>query len=98
MPIDPASLTLDQLQTLVTRYQERRLTGLPEYAAYVEAFSARAAVGLKIDVTVATIRRAAAKRVFVSYGDIADANGAVWSKVRRLMPKHLDGVLWNATI
>jgi hypothetical protein len=95
MQIDPASLSLDQLQMLIRRYQERGLTDRPEYAAYVEAFSRAGAVGLAMDITIAAIRKAAAKRDFLSYGAIAEANGAPWTKVRRLMPKHLDAVLWK---
>lgn len=95
MQIDPTSLSLDQLQTLIGRYQERGLTDRPEYAAYVEAFSRTGAVGLTMDITIAAIRDAAAKRAFLSYGSLAEANGVSWTKSRRLMPKHLDAVLWK---
>lgn len=46
-----------------------------------------------MQVTINTLIQAARKQDFISYGEVAAANGADWQKVRRLMPKHLDNVL-----
>lgn len=95
MAIDPTAQNAEQLATLIQRYQERGLTARPEYAAYVEAYATKAAPKLKLDTTISAIRRAAQLKEFVSYGDLAKSNGVEWSSVYRLMPKHLDSILWK---
>jgi ribosomal protein S25 len=53
--------------------------------------------GLVFDTTVAAIRAAAAERRFITYGEIASANGVSWSVARRPMNKHLEAVVeWAA--
>lgn len=44
---------------------------------------------LSLEKTYAAIVAAAKDHRFITYADLADANGAPWSKVRRLMPNHL---------
>jgi hypothetical protein len=45
--------------------------------------------GLRFDVSMQTIEKAAQKGRFLSYGELAEANGLDWNKARRLMPGHL---------
>lgn len=53
--------------------------------------------GLIFDITVHAIRAAAAERRFITYGEIASANGVPWSVARRPMNKHLEAVVdWAA--
>ncbi|AOO83098.1 hypothetical protein [Bosea vaviloviae] len=95
MAIDPSAQSAEQLSTLIQRYQERGLTDRAEYAAYVEAYAAKAVPKLKLDTTISAIREAARMKQFISYGDLASSNSVEWSSVRRLMPKHLDSILWK---
>ena len=44
---------------------------------------------LLIPSTTAFIREAARAERFVSYGQVADANGAEWARVRQAMGRHL---------
>lgn len=44
---------------------------------------------LSIPATTAFIREAAHAGRFVSYGQVADANGAEWARVRQAMGRHL---------
>ena len=54
--------------------------------------------GLDPARSVAAIRTAAAARRFLSYGDVAEANGVSWSAARRRMDPHLFGICRNATV
>ena len=45
---------------------------------------------LKPETTYSFIVEAARERRFVSYGQLAEANGTVWPNVRHQMPRHLD--------
>ena len=53
--------------------------------------------GLDPARSVAAIRTAAAARRFLSYGDVAEANGVSWSAARRRMDPHLLGICRDAT-
>ncbi|CAN5407351.1 hypothetical protein BH09PSE1_BH09PSE1_11310 [soil metagenome] len=49
---------------------------------------------LNLDKSIAAILDAAQRAKFISYGDVAKANGIEWSfAMNRLMPKHLDMIL-----
>lgn len=47
--------------------------------------------------SVAAIRAAAATQRFLSYGDVAEANGMAWSEARRRIDPHLFGICRDAT-
>lgn len=49
----------------------------------------RNAPKLKLDTSIDYIRSAAAQRRFISYGELAEANGASWGEVRYPMNEHL---------
>lgn len=52
---------------------------------------------LNVDRSTAAILEAARRGDFISYGDVAKANGFEWSfTMNHLMPKHLDMVLTKA--
>ena len=48
---------------------------------------------LSLDTTYRAILEAARKQRFISYGDLAQANGEAWQKVRRQMPGHLGDLM-----
>ena len=79
---------------MIERYQARGLTSDPQYLAYVDEHGRRAAPGLSADISIKAMRESAQIGLYISYGDVAKANGKDWQKVRRLMPKHLDQILW----
>ena len=47
---------------------------------------------LTVGTTLVLIRAAARSRTYVSYGDVAFANGAEWTRVRRRIGDHLKSV------
>lgn len=71
---------------------ERHWTRLtePQKARYVDLITARnARAGYRLEVSRQVIETAARDRRFVSYKDIADANGVEWSKGRHKIIAHL---------
>ena len=49
--------------------------------------------GLVFDTTIEVIRQAAITGRYISYGEVAEASGAEWNKVRHAMGPHLDSLL-----
>jgi hypothetical protein len=87
--IDVEKLTDDALKNLINNHQKKRATDQPLYAVAVKEMHRRHGGGLDIDRSVAYLNAAASMRRFVSYGELAEANGAVWDKVRYPMNAHL---------
>src|SRR3546814_12491644 len=52
---------------------------------------------LDLQTSYRAILGAARERRFISYGDLAKANGAEWQKVRRAMNRHLSDLVEIAT-
>ncbi|MGL4729850.1 MAG: hypothetical protein ACRCWO_13960 [Bosea sp. (in: a-proteobacteria)] len=94
--IDPSSKSRVELDRMIVRYQAQGLTSDLQYLAYVEEYGRRTAPGLSPDASIAAIRESAQLGRFISYGDVAKASGKDWQKVRRLIPAHLDQILWLA--
>ena len=86
---DVENLSDDHLKNLIKNHQDKRATDRPLYRASVEEMHRRHGGGLDVDRSVAYLREAAAARRFVSYGELAAANGASWDKVRYPMNTHL---------
>jgi hypothetical protein len=86
---DSRTMTDDQLEAVVANHQRLRATDRPLFREAVKELNRRHGGELDLDKTLDFVRRAAAKGRFVSYGDVAKANGANWNKVRRPMNKHL---------
>lgn len=94
--MDMPSLTIAQLRNVVENHERQRAFDRPDYVAALEELQNRQGPHLKIDTTVRSILSAAAERRFISYGDVAKANGCAWQTVRRQIPRHLDLVLGKA--
>lgn len=92
-PIDVTTLTDEQLSTLIENHRVKGATSAPLFVAAVAERQKRGSLGLDLETTVKALARAARQRRFMSYKDVADANGATWNKVRFRMNKHLDDVL-----
>jgi 5-methylcytosine-specific restriction enzyme B len=93
MPIDLDTLSVDQLKNLISNYESEGRTDSAVYQDAISLLDKKVSRGLDLRTTVKTLVAAARNRKFISYGDVAIANGSDWSKVRRLMPIHLDNVL-----
>jgi hypothetical protein len=87
--VDVQRLADEELRNLVTNHQEKRATDRPLFREAVEELHRRHGGGLDVDRSLEFLRRAAARRQFVSYGQLAEANDAVWDKVRYPMNAHL---------
>lgn len=88
-----ADLTVEQLKNLIANHEDKKRTDATLYAEAVEMLQTRQAGTLNIDKTVSCILASAARGEFLTYGDVARANGADWKSVRRPMAQHLDLVL-----
>ena len=93
-PIDVTTLTDEQLSTLIGNHRVKNATAAPLYVEAVAEQHKRGSLGLDLETTVKALAQAARQRRFMSYKDVADANGATWNKVRFRMNKHLDDVLY----
>jgi hypothetical protein len=87
--IDVEKLDDIELRNLIQNHQAERATDLPNYRLAVEEMHRRHGGGLVVETSLACLRQAAAKREFVSYGDLAAVNGVAWDKVRYPMNTHL---------
>ena len=94
--IDVKALTDEGLQTLIKNHQKKAATDAPLYGLAVNEMNRRHGAGLKLETTIAFIRAAAARREFVSYRALAEANGATWEKVRFPMNTDLLAVVDHA--
>ncbi|WP_145998298.1 hypothetical protein [Caulobacter flavus] len=91
-----ADLTNEQLSALIANHQKQGAFDRPLYAEALDELQRRDGPGLDLEVTIKCILGAAAVGSFLSYGDVAKANGCEWNKVRRQIPRHLDRVLAKA--
>lgn len=96
MAIDPTKLDDDGLNNLIRNHLKLRATDRPLYEAAVAEYNRRLGGRLKLDTSIAYLRKAAAERRFVSYGELAEANGAVWDQVRYPMFSHLWAIICHA--
>ena len=94
MAIEVTSLTDEQLSTLIENHRAKSKTTLPLYHDAMAEQQKRGSAGLILETTVKALVHAARQRRFISYKDVATANGAIFNKVRFRMNKHLDDVLY----
>ncbi len=94
--MDVTKLTEQQLKNVIANHQRQMAFDRPEYAAALEELQNRSSPSLDLDTTIRCILKSARDDKFLSYGDVAKANGCDWTKVRRQMPRHLDLVLAKA--
>ena len=96
MAIDVTKLSVEQLRNLIRNHEEGGATDRPIYEEALAEQQKRLAGTLSIDRTVRAILAAGKARKFITYGDLAAANGAKWDEVRYPMFQHLGLVLKHA--
>lgn len=94
--IDVTTLDDRQLTTLIENHRKQGATCKPLYAAAIAEYEARYTPNLRFQTSLAYLVKAASDGRFVSYGELAEVNGAEWSKVRRPMNRHLEALLDHA--
>ena len=90
---DYSEIPTENLKDMVLRHEKKKVTNTPEYRSAVEELARRQSTALKTEVTIAHLIEHARKEEFTSYGAVADANGAEWSKVHWQVTDHLDYIL-----
>lgn len=87
--IDVTKLDDQGLKNLMENHRRLGRTQEPAYGAAAREWNARHGGGLDLETSLAHLRQAAREGRFVSYGELAEANGATWDKVRYPMNAHL---------
>jgi len=86
-----------ELRNLAANYERLGKTDAAEYQAALDELQSRDPLKLNIDRSISAIMAAAKDGRFISYGEVARANGLDWSyALNRQMPKHLDLILAKA--
>jgi len=94
--IDYAAKTDEEITTWVSRLEKAGETRSPLYRRLIEERSSRQPPLLQTEVSLRHLTATARSGKFTTYGDLAAANGAEWSKARHLMNGahgHLDQLL-----
>jgi hypothetical protein len=94
--IDVATLSDDQLKALMENHRRLGATDQPAYGEASREWNRRHGGGLDLETSIAYLRAAAAQRRCVGYGELAQANGAIWDKVRYPMNAHLWALVEHA--
>jgi 5-methylcytosine-specific restriction protein B len=94
--IDVTKLDDQGLKNLMENHRRLGRTEEPAYGAAAREWNARHGGGLNLETSLAYLRQAARERRFVSYGELAEANGASWDKVRYPMNAHLWALVEHA--
>lgn len=92
MPFDPTKLTDAQLQNVIEHGRSNG-TNDERYRAALAEQARRKGKGLDFATTMRVTRNAAAQGRFISYGEVAEANGAPWNQVRYAIGPHLDSLI-----
>ena len=87
-----ADKTVDQLVNIVANHRAAGKTQTDMFAAALRALDARRHKGFDLQTSLDFLIGAARARRFVSYKDVATANGIEWAKARRAISAHLDAV------
>lgn len=93
MPIDPTKLSDEGLQNLIENYRRKKATHEKIYSDAIAEQGRRKGKGLNFETTVRVVREAALRGEFISYGEVAEASGADWKKVRHAIGPHLDDLI-----
>jgi hypothetical protein len=91
---DAAKLSDEQLKNLIDNHRRAGATDRPLYASAMDEFHRRHGGELNLTTTLRYLQAAASEGRFVSYGELAAANGVSWDKVRYPMNTHL-GSWWT---
>lgn len=94
--VDVTKLDDQGLKNLMENHRRLRATKKPLYGEASREWNRRHGGGLNLDTSIAYLRAAAREGRFVSYGELAEANGATWDKVRYPMNAHLWALVEHA--
>lgn len=83
----------DELDNLIANYKGIGKTDDPYYLELIAEHDRRKGRGLVFDTTMRAVLAAAREGRFISYGQLSDASGVEWSKVRYAMNRHLQGLI-----
>jgi hypothetical protein len=90
MAIDVRELTDKELENLINNHRRKNVTDQPLYLEAFKERGKRKGGGLIFDTSCEVIRKAASKRQFLSYEDLADASGVKWTtRVHHAIGRHL---------
>ncbi len=87
--INMASKSPDELKTLIANHERLGKTDAERYLQAVAELATRNSGELTLEKTVAAITAAAKRGIYISYKDVADANGAAANRVQFRIAKHL---------
>ena len=87
--INMASKSPDELKTLIANHERIGKTDTERYHQAVAELATRNSGELTLEKTVAAITVAAKRGIYISYKDVADANGAAANRVQFRIAKHL---------
>jgi hypothetical protein len=76
MPINVETLSVDQLENLVTNHRRKHAADAPLYADALRELAARKGKGLEFDESLSIIVQAAEDGRFLSYKELVDTSGA----------------------
>ena len=90
---DFSKITDEGLQNLLDNYRRAKKMTEPYYREVLAELARRKGKGLDFATSIDVIGRAAKAGRFISYGEVAQASGAQWNRVRRAIGPHLDELL-----
>jgi hypothetical protein len=90
---DLAVMKTSDLKLLIQRHEEKGATDRPLYSAAKSELARRLSGQLNVLTTLEHLRACARKKMFTTYGAVAEANGLEWRVARRPMPNHLLQIL-----
>ena len=94
VPPTPADMSISSLDREIANYDRLNMTAAPRYSDLLRERGERG--GLKFNITLELIQKAARERRFLSYGEVALANGVEWQTAYRQIARHLgDLVSWS---
>ena len=88
--------TNSEIDAWIANHERLGKTTAELYQALIEERNRRHGHGLTIEKSVAALTAAAKRREFISYGELAEANGVPWTQARHRMNGkhgHLDDIL-----
>lgn len=93
MSVDVSGKSLPDLRRIVINHRLQNRTDLPLCRAASDEIERRRGGPLNLWTTLAAIRAAAEQHHFLTYLDVAKANGVTWSQARVRMTPHLNELL-----
>jgi hypothetical protein len=94
--MDLTSKSDAEIDTWISNHERLKKTDTELFRSLVVERGRRHGRGLSIDVSMQAMMQAAKNGKFISYGELAEANGIAWTKARHLMNGkhgHLDNLL-----